>query len=340
MTATSLRMTVPPEDDGKRLDAALAALLPGVGLRGRRRLCQNGLALVDGWSAPPAFRVRAGQELAVVGTAEDPSAQAGQGCAHDDRPAAVIRRSDDLAFLHKPAGMHTAAIEGSPVTSLESLLPVLLPGCPAARLLNRLDAPTSGIVAAALDEEGAAMYRAAQAAGRTEKRYLAVLEGALGEPAAVRRRIVQDGRKRVRVMDEDDADPARRTLIFPLAVFRRGDAAFLFLQDGEAEVFSCLNDPVTLAVCVIFRGARHQIRAHAASLGFPLLGDARYGSLSSPALPGEVAGEHFFLHHARLSLPGVEVTDLPDWLDPLCRAGIVMEKDVLGWLERSGGCGA
>ncbi len=335
MTAPSGRMTVPPEDDGKRLDSVLAALLPGVGLRGRRRLCLNGLALVDGRAAQPAFKVRAGQELAVIaGMAGAPPAEAEQEAWRDGRPASVILKTDGLAFLHKPAGMYAAAVEGSPAVSLESLLPVLLPGAPAARLLNRLDAPTSGIVAAALDEGGAAGYRSAQASGRTEKRYLAVLEGALEHPAAVRGRIMQDDRKRVRVLSGDDPDPARRTLIFPLAVFRREGCPFFFQRGRDAEVSAASGAPATLAGCVIFRGARHQIRAHAASLGFPLLGDAKYDSLWRAPMPGSMADERFFLHHARLSLPGAQVTDLPSWLEPLCLSGIVTEGAVLSWLEQ------
>jgi 23S rRNA pseudouridine1911/1915/1917 synthase len=335
MTGPLKRALVPAEDDGKRLDAALAALLPGMGLRGRRRLCQNGLALVDGRPAPPAHKVRAGQEMSLAGTPDAPPSWEEQEGTQGGDTAFVIRKTDNMAFLHKPAGMHAAALKGSPGSSLEGLLPLLLPGCSAARLLNRLDAPTSGIVAAALDEAGAALYRSAQDSCRTEKRYLALLEGALERPASVRGRILQDGRKRVRVLCGEDPDPARHTLIFPLAVLGRGGAALFFPREGKE-----MAVPATLAGCIIYKGARHQIRAHAASLGFPLLGDARHGSSLHPACESGTEGERFFLHHARLSLPGTEVTDLPGWLGRLYEAGIVTEGEVLRWLDQPSGSAA
>ena len=45
---------------GQRLDQALTSLLPGLGLRGRRRLLENGRVLLNGHPAGAACRVREG----------------------------------------------------------------------------------------------------------------------------------------------------------------------------------------------------------------------------------------------------------------------------------------
>ena len=86
----------------------------------------------------------------------------------------------------------------------------------------------------------------------------------------------------------------------------------------------------TLVRCVIRKGARHQIRAHLAALGHPIVGDARYGGTGdagpqSPAAgqpaphPGPQPEQHaaaptLFLHHARIVLPGLAVACPPPWL--------------------------
>ena len=138
---------VAPEEDGLRLDHVLARLVPGMGLRGRRRLCAEGRVLVNGRPEREARKVRPGDALALR---EDDGAAAESGGT-----ARVVLRGEHLAALHKPSGMHSEALAGKTDDSLQTRLSGLLPGCAQApRLLNRLDFATSGLVLAALDGEG------------------------------------------------------------------------------------------------------------------------------------------------------------------------------------------
>lgn len=220
-----------------------------------------------------------------------------------------------LAALFKPAGMHSEALAGKPGTSLEALL-AGLPGC--ARLLNRLDCATSGIVMAALDAEGERRWKEAQDGGLTRKHYLALLQGRLEGERLVKLRLILKGRERVLAEMAEHPDHRRHTLIVPLAHLAPDRLRDIAEPAGEA----------TLAGCQILKGARHQIRAHAASLGHPLLGDARYGAEGRPA-----AEERFFLHHGRIELPGFAASCLPDWLETL---GGEARRAGEAWLAKTG----
>lgn len=261
------RVSVPASLAGQRLDRVLELLLPGSGLRARRRLAESGRALLDGVACGPARKVRAGQLLEL---APEPGEAAASWSGPEPE---VLARGGGYAALRKPAGLHSAALAGGGGPSVEALLPELFPG-EAPVLLNRLDRDTSGLLLVGLEPGSGERFRALEAAGAVDKEYRAV---ALGAPAAVtlRRRLDMAERSRTRVLDADDPDPARWTVVEPL------------------EPFALPDDPggATLLRVRIRRGARHQIRAHLAGAGHPLLGDALYGG--PPA-------QRLFLHHLRL----------------------------------------
>lgn len=416
---------------GQRLDHVLEALLPHMGVRGRKRCIEGGLVLVNGRPAAASRRMREGDVICLA----DAAAQAATGAAaaftpghaaasvkaatHAD-PCALaaalglrmLDRQGDYCFFSKPANMHSAALAGGTQASVEALAPALAAawdgaspcrasgrarpqvasgvrhGCEATRgqatlctvqgqeftLLQRLDFGTSGLLCAALTPAAAAAFRAAEAEGRCEKRYVALLTGVLAGPVTARQSLGVSGRRKSRLR-EAQADRTRWTDFWPLHVWHPGamDAEQLRLlfsaapdpgrasgmapgqtagTAGEPGCFlpeeaSLARAPwpsarplslppqgLTLAACRIRRGARHQIRVHAAGLGHALWGDALYadqdgalshvfgGAEASPELPG------FFLHHGGLRLPGAACVDYPSW--PLPEA---LSRLVRGWFE-------
>lgn len=327
---------VSPEEGGRRLDHVLVRLAPDLGLRGRRRLCAEGRVLVNGRPGSEAAKVRPGDVLSLADAAVAGAASAA---------ARVIRMGEHLAALDKPAGLHSEALAGKAGDSLQARLDELLSGrgkrpC----LLNRLDFPTSGLVLAALDREGAEQWRAAQEEGRTEKRYLALLEGILPQTRIMRQRLALKGRERVVAEVAEHPDHRRHTLLRPLATLDARDVLDRLGAGGGRPRRGPDSTPnrATLAACRILKGVRHQIRAHAAAAGFPLLGDRRYGADRLGGKKGEEGSlppvpcpedEWFYLHHGRLSLPGFTAWSAPRWLELLdkeaCEAG-------LAWLAGNG----
>ncbi len=274
---------------GMRADNALKEICP-LSLRGRRRLLGDGLVLLNNHRAKAGEYVHEGDILTVRAVEEDKK--------RDTVPAncTLVFRDDEYAFFSKPCGLHTVSLQGRDSPSLEEAVPFIMPDIPESwQLLQRLDYGTSGIVACALTEEARLSFRLAEQKGLIEKRYVCLLAGELAKERVIKARLVSSGHGSVRALDEEDSDPARRTAFYPL------------LAAPLHTLLPCSSDKtVTLAGVVLHRGARHQIRCHAASLNLPLLSDTLYGA-------EEQDGFSFFLHHGFLQAMGRRVSLLPDW---------------------------
>jgi 23S rRNA pseudouridine1911/1915/1917 synthase len=306
---------ISPDLAGQRLDAALARLLPQTGLRGGRRAIAAGLVLHNGRSGKAACRLRAGDLLEVL-----------ERAAAASWPRFLSRRGE-YVFVDKPAGLHCASLVGGANPGLEELLPEVLPAeCGRARLLQRLDYETSGIVCAALNDGAAAAFRAAEREGRCEKRYLAVLLGNLSQRATVRLGLDTVNRRKSRARALE-ADATRWTEFWPLRHFDTAQAGRLFAIVPPEDLPDAPVRSLTLAACRIRRGARHQSRVHAAALGHPLWGDMLYGiPENSRTFPS--CGPALYLHHGMISFPDGRCSLPPPW--PLPKEFV---RSARQWLE-------
>ena len=345
MTDHAPELTFCVQNGGVRLDHCLAALLPHMGLRGRRRLCDEGRVHVNGRPAGPGYRVLQGQLVQVF---SDVLQQPGD-------QVSVVSATCDLAAVDKPAGVPSATLAGGS-HGIESVLGELFPRCPQSYpvLLNRLDTGTSGIVLTALSAAGEAAWQAAGADGSICKRYLAVTVGAFphGKELILDRALDMNSRAVTRLLT-CPGPPERHTRVRGLGVFR----------NAEGQILSLVG-------CSIIRGARHQIRVHLAGAGFPLWQDVRYANTAvqcqghaakKNCASGEGAYRHtaaallpeslppdmpfvphkalsrerghdgaFFLHHALCRAGNFVACCLPDWLAVLPPA---LRQAALDWLE-------
>ena len=264
---------ISPGGEGYRLDKALHAFLPDTGLRLRRRLCDDERVLVDGRPQKPGYKVSRGQEIEIVGGLAVLSPES--------LGLKLVARGETFATVFKPGGVHSAAIAGRDEPSVEAVLPELLPD-EQPLLLNRLDNLTSGLLLVGLGQEAGELYRKYETQGRIMKFYLTKVAGRLDGTVIVRSRLDTDDRKTTRVLTEDDKDDCRWTFVTSLAHDHTQDT--------------------TLARCLILKGARHQIRAHLASIDHPIIGDPLYGDGDGGVL---------FLHHYRIELPGFSTEITP-----------------------------
>lgn len=152
------------------------------------------------------------------------------------------------------------------------------PDSPDLHLINRIDAPTSGIVLLASDAALAKRVRAAFAEHRVHKTYLGVVKGRLALPKGVWRDRLetarQGGHLRVR--------PGRGL---------PSETAF--------ERAAVLPGPPTLSLVELhpLTGRTHQLRVQCAHRHHPLVGDATYGDFSFNREFKEAHGtDRLFLH--------------------------------------------
>ncbi|MDO5536282.1 MAG: RluA family pseudouridine synthase [Desulfovibrionaceae bacterium] len=285
-------LVVRPEHAGSRLDAVLKQMreLP---LRARKRLVEDGRVLVNGRRGRAGMLVAAGDRVTLLETDGEAGAEKAPSCR-------LLSADGEMAFFAKPSGLHTVSLQGRDNSSLERQAADLLGDGIHFRLLQRLDRLTSGIVAAALTPRAEEAFRLAEKDGAVVKRYVCLVQGSLDEERLVRSRLASDGGRGMRVLADDDADPARWTRFVPL------------LRTTAASCLSCLPEgldgtaPLTLAGVILHRGARHQIRVHAASMGMPLAGDTQYGGR---ALPDRT----FYLHHGSLEALDRIIVCAPAW---------------------------
>jgi len=298
--------TVPPSMHGQRLDAALVLLLPHTGVRHRRRLFETHTVLVNGKPGSKGKTVRAGDVLLLAPRKEQvrcaPSSaftggrgEEGGGDGRDvlmadsvQQKVRIVREHAGYAAVFKPGGMHSARIAGSASDvhtgfhsspSLEDLLPQLFPGRgaeDAPLLVNRLDYLTSGMVIVAFGNERLETFRRMENEGLVEKLYLAVVHGTVSAPLHLAQGLDMARRRQTRVLEQESDDPLRHTGVLPVrsvTPLSQVQPEAVLPQDGG------MNMPAdcTLVLASIRKGARHQIRAHLAHAGFPIVGDPLYG---------------------------------------------------------------
>ncbi len=281
-------ITVRPEDGAGRLDRWFRRHYPGLRHGRLEKLLRTGQIRIDGKRARAGDAVAPGQAIRVPPLSE-PSAPppARRVHPHDERllPDLVLYRDASAIVLNKPAGL---AVQGGTKTGrhVDGLLDTLrLDLDERPRLVHRLDKDTSGVLLIARSAAAAAFFTRAFREKTTRKTYWAAV---IGLPQLPQGRIdlalaKRSGPGRERMEADDDGKSA-------VTYYRVMDHA------GDRASWLALL-PIT--------GRTHQLRAHCAALGTPIIGDSKYGA-SAAHLAGVVAGHGLHLHARSLAIPSPE----------------------------------
>ncbi|MBD0318335.1 MAG: RluA family pseudouridine synthase, partial [Thermoleophilia bacterium] len=271
--AERLRLAVPREAAGERLDRFLATLADVGSRTAGERLVGEARVLVDGKHRPKSHRLEGGETVEV----ELPDGRK-TSLEPEDVPLAVAYEDEHLLVVEKPAGVvvHPSAghAHGTLVHGLLSR--AIAGGDEATRpgIVHRLDRDTSGLLVVARSH--AVHRRLQQMLRRREitREYLALVRG---RPRSWRGRIEAP-------IGRDRRDPGRISLDTPTP--REAVTEF--------EVEELLREHALLRVRLA-TGRTHQIRVHLGAIDLPVSGDPVYG------VPGDLGLERQFLHAARLA---------------------------------------
>lgn len=307
-TCTTMREeTIAEDDNGRRLDRVLRNAYPSVPPGAIAGAVRRGEIRINGRRVRNDTRVTTGDRVTVPewhdpgqprGRPAEPrrNRSAPAAVLRDDRILSgewtipIVRKSADWIALNKPAGLpsHGAGALDEIVRTVartegwwnESLS--FRPGP-----VRRLDRGTSGVQLFSLTAEGARTLTEQIRRRSVAKIYLALVAGYLPRRTLCTRRLAYDRTERTAIAELDGdpgRDPRLRRLRFATA--RTTFYPLTFSADRQ----------IGLVAAVPETGRTHQIRAHAAAVGIPLVNDGKYGGPDRD----DFGENHRFILHAAL----------------------------------------
>jgi 23S rRNA pseudouridine955/2504/2580 synthase len=247
-------LVVGEESEAQRIDNFLLRELKGVPKSHVYRVLRSGEVRVNSGRVKPDYRLRVGDRVRLppIRTAQRPPP-----AKPLDLP--IVFEDSSLLVIDKPSGVAVHGGSGVSYGVIESLR-AARPLAKFLELAHRLDRDTSGLLLIAKKRSALVELHRMLRDGQVQKRYLAVVKGALAKKTlelreSLHKYVTASGERRVSVHED-------------------GMAAVTKVRKLKS------NAEFSLLEVELLTGRTHQIRVHLAHAGYPIVGDDKYGDFA------------------------------------------------------------
>lgn len=271
------KIVVKPDETEQRLDRWFRRKFPQVGQGRIEKMCRKGEIRIDGARAKASTRVEAGQSVRIPPLPDDSEKPRWEPNPYNISAAdaqmiqnCVIYKDDDIIAINKPAGLAVQGGSGQTrhVDGLAGALTFGLDEKP--KLVHRLDKDTSGVMLLARNARAASGLAKAFQHRATRKIYWAAVAGSpVPKMGTIRYGLVKQAGHGPKGAGE------KMVCIHPDEVkhvkdAKRATTDYAVLEEAGKRVSWVALAPIT--------GRTHQLRAHMAEIGHPIIGDGKYGT--------------------------------------------------------------
>lgn len=243
-------MILPPEADGQRIAEFIRQRFPGLPESVLRKVFEARDVKLDGVRVTRDTPARPGQALRLY--LPDSAAP----YAEPAPALEIVYEDDDVLLVNKPAGISVEADARGGVTLTDLCAAHAKDGFPPAAC-HRLDNQTCGLCLFGRNERALEILQDAFRQRKTEKTYECLVRGIMKPPQAVCSAWLVKDPLHATVRITDDPCPGAKPITTGYETIAPG--------------------PVSRLRVRLYTGRTHQIRAHLAALGHPVLGDDVYG---------------------------------------------------------------
>jgi len=267
-------VAVTPDEAGMRVDRFLEARFPTLAFSHIQRIIRKGELRVNGRRAQPKDRLAAGQAVRIPPLHLETPKAAPAEAAEDEKTRSFLKslilyEDADVFVLNKPMGL---AVQGGSGTTrhVDGMLGALQAGGQRPRLVHRLDKDTAGCLLVARTRFAAAALAKSFRSRSARKIYWALVPGVpkprQGRVSTFLAKEELEGDSRMRIARHGEEGASHAVTYYAVVETAARQLAWLSLK------------PVT--------GRTHQLRAHCAHIGHPIIGDPKYFARENWDLPG------------------------------------------------------
>ncbi|QIH75665.1 RluA family pseudouridine synthase [Macrococcoides canis] len=254
------------EETGLRIDKFLADANPDWSRSQIQDWIKNDLVLVNGKVIKSNYKLRLNDEIAVT---EKPVEEI--DLVAQDLGIEIYYEDKDVAIVYKPKGMVVHPAPGHPdgtlvnglmyaITDLSGINGEIRPG-----IVHRIDKDTSGLLMIAKNDIAHRGLVDQLVDKSVTRKYTALVHGVIPHEFG--------------------------TIDAPIGRNQKDRQEMAIVDNGKHAVthFNVLEtfDKYTLVECVLETGRTHQIRVHMKHIGFPLVGDPKYGPKKTMDIGGQ-----------------------------------------------------